>query len=401
MCLLHREIYKSPTLLPFIPIMWRLIVIVAAVAWGQVVFVAEMCRHGSRAPITLYPWDEDGRWSNGAGELSYVGMRQHFLLGSELRQRYIVEDPVLSPSYTATQVYFRSTDVNRTLMSAQSQLMGLYPQGTGPKLPLEEAFTAVPPITVENENEIISFLDSKALIYQSQAVPIHTLPGSEDLVLQAGDSCQLLSENIDALEHTAQYIQTATSNPAVIQTIQTLLNTTTMGAVHQLSSVVDDLICNQFVGNELPEEATESFMQGARTVFNQLFALPYQTDQNARLFSSGFFLELAEVLQAVSEGTEKNKFRLYSAHDTTIAGILAGLQAYNNQQPPFASTLIFEAYVQNYAMYVDVKYNDQTLSLPGCPSPCSISAFITFLQQRAYPNLEEVCEGSGIRGFLS
>lgn len=380
--------------------MWRLIVLVAAVAWGQVVFVAEMCRHGSRAPITLYPWDEDGRWSIGPGELTSAGMRQHFLLGSELRQRYIVKDPVLSTSYNVTQVYFRSTDVNRTLMSAQSQLMGLYPLGTGPMLPLEQAFIAVPPIMVENENEIISFLDSKALPYQFQAVPIHTLPGSEDLVLQASDSCPLLSQNIDAIRSSSQYIQAATSNSTVIETIQTLLNTTSTEAIARFSSIVDDLICNLSVGNELPEEVTESFMQGAITVFNELFAMPYQTDQNARLFSSGFFLELAEVLQAVSEGTEQNKFRLYSAHDTTIAGILAGLQAYNNQQPPFASTLIFEAYIQNYAMYVDVKYNDQILSLAGCPSPCPISAFVSFLQQRAYPNLEQVCEGSS-RGFLS
>jgi hypothetical protein len=172
-------------------------------------------------------------------------------------------------------------------------------------------------------------------------------------------------------------------------------------ATAHLSAVVDDLICNQFVGNELPEEVTEGFMQNATEVFNELFALPYQTDQNARLFSSGFFLELAQALQEVSEGKEKNKFRLYSAHDTTVAGILAGLQAYNNKQPPFASTLIFEVFTQNYALYVDVKYNDQTLSISGCPSPCSISAFISFLQQRAYPNLEEICGGSESRGFLS
>jgi hypothetical protein len=349
----------------------------------------------------MFPWDADGRWSIGAGQLTNVGMRQHFLLGSELRQRYVIEDPLLSSSYNVSQVYFRSTDVNRTLMSAQSQMMGLYPPSTGPKLPLSQAFTAVPPISVENENEVISFLDSKALVYQSQAVPIHTLPASEDLVLQASDSCQLLSQNLDALYSSPQYSQAATSNPTVTQTIQTLLNVSPAQATAHLSAVVDDLICNQFVGNELPEEVTEGFMQNATEVFNELFALPYQTDQNARLFSSGFFLELAQALQEVSEGKEKNKFRLYSAHDTTVAGILAGLQAYNNKQPPFASTLIFEVFTQNYALYVDVKYNDQTLSISGCPSPCSISAFISFLQQRAYPNLEEICGGSESRGFLS
>ena len=380
--------------------MWRA-VLFACLAWGQVVFVAEVCRHGSRSPITTFQWDHDGRWDIEPGELTSVGMRQHFLLGSELRQRYILTTPVLQSSYNYSQVYFRSTDVNRTIESAQSQMMGLFPAGTGPRIPLDQAFTAVPPINVQDLNDVISSLDSQAVKYQQQPVPIHVVPGNEDLVLDAPASCPLLGQNLQSIPSSSQYQQVVTSNPSVLQTIQSLLNVTESQAEAKLGGLVDDLICNQFVGNALPALATPGFMENATTVFNALFALPYQSDQNARLYSSGFFQELSEVLQKVASGTEKNRFRLYSAHDTTVAGFLAGLQVYDNLQPPFASSLIFEAYIKNYALYVDVKYNDKTLSIPGCPSPCSISSFISFLQERMYPDLETACEVNRNRGFLS
>lgn len=380
--------------------MWRVILFLG-VAWGQVVFVAEVCRHGSRAPITLFPWDSDGRWSIGPGELTTVGMRQHFLLGAELRQRYVVSDPVLMPVYNYSEVYFRSTDVNRTILSAQSQLMGLFPAGSGPKLPLEQAFTAVPPITVQNQNDIISSLDSKAVIYQQQPLPIHVVPNDEDLVLHPDDACPLLRQNIQTVKNSAAFQQAASSNPEVLQTIQNLLGATPSEAAANATAVIEDLICNEAMAYALPEEITPAFLQNATTVFNALFAMPYQSDQNARLFSSGFFQELSGLLQNVAAGTEKSRFRLYSAHDTTVAGLLAGLQVYDNTQPPFASTLIFEVFIKNYGLYVDVKYNDKTLAIPGCQSPCPISAFISFLQGRTYPDLETVCQGSRSKGFLS
>lgn len=51
-------------------------------------------------------------------------MQQHYELGLWLRKRYI---SLLKNDYSKTDVYIQSTDVDRTLMSAESNLAGLFP----------------------------------------------------------------------------------------------------------------------------------------------------------------------------------------------------------------------------------------------------------------------------------
>ncbi len=56
--------------------------------------------------------------------MTTAGIEQHHRLGKLIRNRYNL---LLSSNYTASEIVVRSTDVDRTLMSAQSNLVGLYP----------------------------------------------------------------------------------------------------------------------------------------------------------------------------------------------------------------------------------------------------------------------------------
>jgi len=55
------------------------------------------------------------------------GSKMHFYLGELVKKRYTVENNLLSPKYTRAEVYVRSTDFDRTLMSALSQLSAIFP----------------------------------------------------------------------------------------------------------------------------------------------------------------------------------------------------------------------------------------------------------------------------------
>uniref|UniRef100_A0A914D7H7 acid phosphatase n=1 Tax=Acrobeloides nanus TaxID=290746 RepID=A0A914D7H7_9BILA len=101
------------------------------VAEDKLIFLQAVWRHGDRSPTTTFPTDpnQEATWHQGWGQLSALGMKQHVRLGQTLRQRYIVNNPGnlnLSPSYTNYEIYVRSSDVNRTLISAMSNMIGFY-----------------------------------------------------------------------------------------------------------------------------------------------------------------------------------------------------------------------------------------------------------------------------------
>jgi hypothetical protein len=137
-------------------------------------FVFEMFRHGARTPFI----NEEGKdafgeiWS-GDSELTPLGMRMHYLLG--IRNREIYKD-FLSKQFDPNEIYIMSTDRNRTIMSAYSQLMGLYPPETGPVIPKGYEGIAEPPVNIDRVKDTQNELGQDALKYRTQIFPIHIIP---------------------------------------------------------------------------------------------------------------------------------------------------------------------------------------------------------------------------------
>ncbi|CAJ0945980.1 unnamed protein product, partial [Mesorhabditis belari] len=94
------------------------------------ILVQSVWRHGDRNPTDPYPgdaydktfWDARG----GYGELTTRGMAMHVKLGAKIKKRY---NQHLPQYYNAAEIYVRSTDVNRTIISAMSNMIGMYAQG--------------------------------------------------------------------------------------------------------------------------------------------------------------------------------------------------------------------------------------------------------------------------------
>lgn len=87
-------------------------------------FAFELVRHGARAPLKS---DYCDGFTVAVGQLTPQGMRQRYLLGRHARAKYTEEYDLLSPDFVEGEVYVQSTDVNRTITSGYSELMGIYP----------------------------------------------------------------------------------------------------------------------------------------------------------------------------------------------------------------------------------------------------------------------------------
>ena len=92
----------------------------------DIYFVLNHFRHGIRSPLKLDEENKDtfgNEWSNGPGELTLNGIRQHYLIGITNKNKY---KNLLNFDYKSKEILVYSTNLNRTIMSAQAQLSGMY-----------------------------------------------------------------------------------------------------------------------------------------------------------------------------------------------------------------------------------------------------------------------------------
>jgi hypothetical protein len=97
----------------------------------KLIYVQQVFRHGHR--YLIYPSKNDNstyvNQIHSNGELTKQGKSMHYILGQELYKRYwqtlFGATPYIS-TYNQSKFYVKSTNVNRTIESVQSQLAGIF-----------------------------------------------------------------------------------------------------------------------------------------------------------------------------------------------------------------------------------------------------------------------------------
>jgi lysosomal acid phosphatase len=133
----------------------------------EVKLVQAVFRHGDRTPTKTYPndpveafnWDQYG----GLGQLTQKGMKQAYSYGNFLRLRY---SNFLNDKYDRNRVCVRSTDYDRTIMTAQSLLAGLF-EPVDNQLWNQEITWQPIPIHTQNYENVMIFCLSNRLIHYS------------------------------------------------------------------------------------------------------------------------------------------------------------------------------------------------------------------------------------------
>lgn len=136
---------------------------------GKLVYLTELYRHGARYPVNdLYDGNQTKAYH---GQLTGIGMRQHYLLGSYLRKDYL-DQLGLSSSFDPTQTEVFVDGSQRCLESAYAHMAGWFPLGQGAQIPSGlDASLLQPPFESSSLNQAET-LEEPALTSGYQPIPI-------------------------------------------------------------------------------------------------------------------------------------------------------------------------------------------------------------------------------------
>lgn len=341
-------------------IVFNLVAIAITPSTEKLVFAIDIVRHADRTPTKLLP-NTSYIWKQGLGELTAEGMQQAFQLGQEFRKEYIKKYHLLPSNYQSDTMYVRSTDYNRTIMSAQSLLFGLYPLGTGPNL------TYMKP----------------ALPQAFQPIPIHTVPQKYDTLLNT----ELLEDQLLVLQN--KYVFNSKEWQKEYNALQTKLKRWSevtgwpTKSSHNITYLGDYLYICQLHNVPIPKgisaaEAKQIIYLGYKELNNRFKPYPI-----GKKISHELLIEINNYLEQAIKNKTSLKYVLFVAHDTTLLSLMSALQAPQNQRVPYAADLKFELFEdrgKNY--FVKIFYNDIPLPIPACKNNiCSLTQFAKLITQ--------------------
>lgn len=284
------------------------------------------------------------------------GKQQHYELGQWFRKRYA---NFLPEKYSDRTVYIRSTDVDRTLMSVEANLAGLFiPHGK----------------EIWNNN------------LQWQPIPIHTKPEKDDALLAMKKPCPKYDILYKTMKNSPEIVEINRKNKKMYEYLSenTGRKVTTMQDMEFIYSVLNIETIYNFT---LPKWTKAVFPDKMRSTAAMSFALPCYTKELARLKVGPFMAEMLDHLYNTTT-TMKHKYNrklwVYSGHDTTISNILNAMDIFQYHSPPYTSTIMFELYARGEdQFYVNVLYKNssipQKMIIPGCQFDCPLEQFAAIL----------------------
>lgn len=329
-------------------------------ASDTLIFAVDIIRHGDRTPIALIP-TINYQWKAGLGQLTAEGMQQEYKLGMKFRTKYTEQSHLLPEHYEPGTMYVRSTDYDRTLMSAQSLLMGLYPPGTGPKTS-EDSLPALP--------------------HALQPIPVFSAPSKYDEVILQRLSYEERIELFQRYVYSTKEWQQKNDELKVNYPRWSRMTGVEIKGLEDLELLGDTLFVHQVHHAPMPEGLSAADIETIIDAGDWVLMARERPKQIAKAYSSKMMKNIANFLHQGSQPNSKLKYVLLSAHDTTVAGALSFLGAPLDVPPPYAANLNFSLYESGTNYYtVKLTYNDSPVSIPACGGTvCELQQFIQLVQ---------------------
>ncbi|XP_015117697.1 venom acid phosphatase Acph-1 [Diachasma alloeum] len=330
-------------------------------------------RHGDRAPLTddgesfpTSPYLCSKFLPYGPSQLTNEGRQREYDLGIHIRQQY---DEFLGALYHPAEIIARSTDTDRTKMSLQLVMAGLFPpapeQKWNPKLDWQPVIADYIPRT----DSVVYPFDCPQ--YQEEF----------EVVEQSPDVQEEISQHSELLKNLTEW----TGQPV-----------TKAKDFEHLYGYLSSL---NAMGLELPDWTQGIFPDGELL---DLAVLSYRIQsytQRLKVLNGGKILKnFTENMQAVVDGTESQmKMFLLSGHDLNIGALLIALEVYEPHQPQFSSAVFLELledegeYFVSIFYYLGIPPERTAVAIPGCEKLCPFKKFVELYSQVIPTEEDMIC----------
>ncbi|XP_059049195.1 lysosomal acid phosphatase-like [Achroia grisella] len=334
--------------------------------------VVILFRHGARTPTHTYKSDpyKNYQWPNGLGSLTNTGKLQLYELGKKYRNYYANFIP---EEYYEKDVYIRSSDASRCLMSAYTFLAGLYP-------PTEQQMW------------------HPEMLWQP--IPVHALPRNLDNIVAATKQCKAWSAmynearaEIDAL-------------PKFIELFDYLTKHTnqSMRSVLDVDFLYSSLLIQQETGLKLPDWTKNAFPNKMRQPFMLSLALLSYNETLQRLQVGPLLGEIKQYLkETVNHENLDRSLYLYSGHDVNVVSLWRALGFQELLEPEYGASIALELHeeVEQDNFFIKVFYRNNTkvevpmeLKLSFCSDPCPYMQFVQHLEKLVPTDWETECRNN-------
>lgn len=339
-------------------------------ALGRIIFANILFRHGDRTPVKTYPNDpyrNESSWPVPFGQLTNLGKHQHLLLGQWFRNRYA---HLLPKTYSFYDIYVLSTDVDRTLMSAEANLAGLYPPSG----------------------------DQVWDINKWMPIPVHTIPEQEDNLLAVKKYCDKYEYELQRVLNSPEIKKLDKENFKLYQYL-TKMSGKSIFSLQSVEYLYNVLFIEELYNKTLPEWTKNIYPEKLKPLAEKSFTTSAYNKVLQRLKSGPLLKNMIEHMKLKSkyELVPDRKLWIYSAHDETVANMLMSLNLFQPHCPPYTATLLLELRINAQNEYiVTISYKNSTenpvlLTLPGCITACPLNQFILLTKDVIPENWEREC----------
>ena len=339
----------------------------------EIYFALTHFRHGINSPLFLNKENKDifgNEWKDGPGELTLNGVKQHYLIGLRNKNRY---RNLLNYEYKSKEILVYSTNLNRTIMSAQAQLLGMYNQ-------IHYDFQII-----KGENKIP--YDLSKITYNENfnyyPVPINTYEekriNNKIKMIKVLDYVwpRKCKKNLDKINKNL-------NNETLIKTIVSKIIDNYFNESMKTKSLKQNyrnvnIFCQAIISNYYEKKTIEKFKDNIEKVEKDCEDFEYykrrDIEQNYYAKDSGtitmsllidnilYWMKYRIKTKTLDETAGYPKYVMYSGHDTTLIAMQRFLKDSLNIEfsyTPFASSQFFELRKNNDDKFFVEIYYDNT-----------------------------------------